>query len=83
MPLNKKIQVEMVEEKLGAVQTDAVAEKGTIVNTAVDCEKFTALDKGKTLYFKAWAVDIITEDGQKYYFINEDSDAICAIELTK
>lgn len=41
---------------------------------------YTIFEVGKTLYFKAWAVDIITDtDGKKYYFISSDSDAICGI----
>lgn len=34
---------------------------------------------GKTLVFKAWAVDVITIGDDKKYFISADSDAILAL----
>ena len=77
-PLGKKIQIEMVEEKIGAIQSDSVSEKGTVVAIGHDVP-FDYV--GRTLYFKAWAVDVITEDGKKFYFIDADSPAICAIKL--
>lgn len=73
-----KIQLEIKEQKIGAIQSDTIAEKGTVIGLGmnVDVGVFAI---GDTLYFKAWAVDVITEGDKKYYFISADSDAICAI----
>jgi co-chaperonin GroES (HSP10) len=80
-PLGNKIQLEIADEKIGAIQSESIQEKGVIV--AVGPNAVWADNSkpkiGATLYFKAWAIDIITEDGKKYYFISSDSDAICAI----
>jgi len=92
-PLGNKIMLDIKEVKIGAIQSDAIEEHGTII--AIGGNAFVTLVKnnpditdeentndliGKTLYFKAWAVDVITKGQDKYYFISSDSDAICAIE---
>lgn len=81
-PINNKIQLDIKELKFGAVQSDSIEEHGTIIALGdyIDEEKFKI---GSTLYFKAWAVDIITENDEKYYFIDSLSDAICAIKYEK
>ena len=98
-PLGNKIQLEIADEKIGAIQSESIQEKGVIIAKGEYVETYktkTIKDEdgcfrnvgdgqtnkfpiGATLYFKAWAVDIITEDGKKYYFIDANSDAICAI----
>ena len=67
-PINNKIQLDIKELKFGAVQSDSIEEHGTItaLGDYVNNSKFVV---GNTLYFKAWAVDVITKDDQKYYFI--------------
>ena len=77
-PLNNKIQLEVKEIEYMGESTGAIEEHGTIIALGdyMDEEKWKI---GATLYFKAWAVDIITEGDKKYYFIDALSDAICAI----
>lgn len=78
-PLHNKIKLDIKEEKIGSIQSDAIQEQGIILDVGmmVDEQLFKI---GATLYFKAWAIDIITDGDQKHYFISADSDAICAIE---
>lgn len=78
-PLGTKIMLDIAEEKLGAIQTEAIRERGTII-TAGDKVNPITFPTGATLYFKAWAVDIIDDGEKKWYFIDSTSDAICAIE---
>lgn len=78
-PTNNKIQLDIVEEKIAMIQTDAISECGTIIALGQDVPTFD-FPIGSKLYFKAWAVDIITVGDKKYYFIDCNSDAICAIE---
>lgn len=84
-PLGNKIQLDIKEVKIGMIQSDSIEEHGTIIDWGEEVENqkvmrnHQLLEKGKTLYFKAWAVDVITEGQDKYYFISCDSDAICAI----
>ena len=79
-PLGNKIQLDIKEVKIGAIQSDSITEKGTIVALGAQCDSNNAIKVGRTLYFKAWGVDVITEGDKKYYFINADSEAICAYE---
>lgn len=89
-PLGNKIQLDIKEVKIGAIQSDAIEEHGIIIAIGKPVSKdYTEKDGqvikvgefevGKTLYFKAWAVDVVSKDSKKYYFISADSDAICAI----
>lgn len=78
-PLNKKLQLQINEVKIGAIQSDSITEKGTILRMAKDCVKFNDNDVGREIYFKAWAIDVITDGNEKYYFISEDSEGICAM----
>jgi len=77
-PLGNKIQLDIQEVKIGAIQSDSINEKGVILATGGDVST-NDFPIGATLYFKAWAVDVITEGEEKYYFISADSDAICGI----
>lgn len=83
-PLGNKIMLEIDELKFGAVTSDSIAERGKIIELGpyISPVEVRLFKIGATLYFKAWAVDIITdpEDGKKYYFISSDSDAICGIK---
>lgn len=79
IPLKNKIQLKIDDVKIGAIQSDTVAEKGTVVAVGAECKPETKELVGKTIYFKAWAVDVITDNGEKFYFISEDSDALCGI----
>lgn len=92
-PLGNKIQLKIEEEKIGAIQSESIQEKGTIIAVGKSVEHKIPLNKertefgmsqrfpiGATLYFKAWAIDIITDGEEKYYFISADSDAICAVK---
>jgi len=78
-PYGKKIQLGIDEVKIGAIQSDSITERGTILAVGGGCSTFTVEDVGKQLYFKAWAVDVITDNGEKLYFISEDSEGICAV----
>ncbi len=78
-PLGNKIKLDIQELKFGAIDSDAIAEQGVILEMGKDSQ-FPPSFLGKTLYFKAWAVDIITDkNNNKHYFISSDSDAICGI----
>lgn len=95
-PLGNKLMLDIKEIKIGAIQSDSIEEHGTIIavgplvpeKISVEVTDNPQIKRvvsdgfviGKTLYFKAWAVDVITKGQEKFYFISADSDAICAIE---
>ena len=76
-PLGNKLMLDIKEIKIGAIQSDSIEEHGTVIAVGENIEESGLI--GKTLYFKAWAVDVITKGQEKFYFISADSDAICAI----
>jgi len=78
-PLHNKIQLDIQEVTIGGIKSTSIEEHGTILAIGEWVQK-TKYPIGSKLYFKTWAVDVITEGGEKYYFISAESDAICAIK---
>ena len=81
IPLKNKILLDVVEIKMGAIETDTIGEIATVIRLGADVDK-TTFQVGQKLAIKSWAIDIITdpEDNKKYYFISADLDAICGIK---
>lgn len=78
-PFGNKLMLDIPETKAGSinvVQGAQIQEQGKVLAVGSNVKDF---HKGDVIQFKAWAVDIITIDGQKYYYIDADSDAICGI----
>lgn len=79
IPYRGKIQVEMLSLK-GTLQTDIKIEKAKVI--AIGKELNNSLEDikvGDMIYVKAWAIDIITDQGKEYNFVDASNDAICAI----
>ena len=78
-PIANKIMLEIEEPKAGALETSSLnvaKEKGKVIGVG---ELVTSVKKGDTVFFKSWAVDIITDEGQRHYFIDEESKGLCAV----
>lgn len=81
------IQTDSIEEvgTILAVGTEVHIAKSPIINlndNKITYQAYVAEELiGKKLYFKAWAVDVITVGDTKHYFIDADSDGLCAIEF--
>ena len=78
-PLGDRIQLKIDEPSVGVLQIEGVP-------TAIECGEVIALGdlvidikKGDKVFFKSWAVDIITYEGKRYYFISQSSKGICAL----
>lgn len=78
-PFGAKIQIKIEEAKAGSLAL-------TGMPTSVECgeviavgEWVTSIKKGDKIFYKSWAVDIITHDGIRYFFIDLDTNGICAI----
>ena len=76
-PVRNKIQLDVKHATLAGHKTDTIEEVAEVIAAGPDVKAFK---KGDFLYFKAWACDIISHNGEKHYFISEDSDAICAVK---
>ncbi len=80
-PLNNKIQIELEKVKVGSLDMSSsktATEVGTIkaLGENVDKSKFKVGDK---ILFKAWQTDVITYNGEDYYFLDSDGQGICAL----
>jgi len=86
VPVGKKLLLEIPETSAGSIQViqgAQIQEQGKIVavgpavNWVGDSSIKPLFEVGDVIQFKAWAVDCITIDKNKYYYISADSDAIC------
>ena len=69
-PLSNEVQIEVNEAKAGVLSMESMV-------TAVEIGKVIAIGSdvksvkvGDEIVFKAWACDIVTVEGKRYYFIN-------------
>lgn len=80
-PIGKNIYIQMDEvKKVGNLVTEnkrTIHESGKVI--AIGKDVTLDLKPGDTILVKGWAIDSITYDKQDYFFINEDSGAICAV----
>lgn len=79
-PLGNRVQLDIKGMEAGGLDTSSMQsaiEFGTIVGIGPDVTG--DFKKGDKVFFKAWAVDIITHGGKKYFFISEDTKGLCAV----
>ncbi len=78
--LGQRIQLKIEEPKAGDLDMsnmNVAKEVGEVIGIGKDVT--LPVKVGDRVLFKAWAVDIITEDGKKYYFISQQTDGICGV----
>lgn len=84
-PVGKKLMLDIPETTAGGikvVQGAQIQEQGKIIAVGPKVKEINPeLKVGVVIQFKAWQVDIITIDGKKYYYIDADGDALCAIVI--
>jgi co-chaperonin GroES (HSP10) len=84
-PLGRKILLSIPETKTGSLivqQGAQIQEIGTVLDISkkvLDDLEYYGIDIGDTIHFKAWGVDIICIDQDKYYYLDVDSDALCGV----
>lgn len=79
--LGKRVQLKIDEPKAGSLDVTSLnvaKETGEVVGIGKDVD-LTAwpIKVGDRVMFKAWAVDICTENGEKFYFISQPTDGLC------
>lgn len=78
-PKGKKLLIKCSVEKIGNFDVSSKAtaqEVGEIIDIGQDVVGFS---KGDKIMFKAWGIDSIEYQNEKYNFIDFDSPLICAI----
>ena len=79
-PLGNIIQLEFEEAKAGVLDTssrESAVERATVVGISEDAT-FSNVKVGDKVFVKAWAVDIVTHEDKKYYFVNPETGGILA-----
>lgn len=78
-PFGNKIQLHIDESSAGAltiVSLPTAIERGKV--TAVG-DEVKGVKVGDTVMYKSWAVDIVTVDGERYFFLDLSTNGLCGI----
>jgi co-chaperonin GroES (HSP10) len=78
-PFENKIQLNIEQPKAGQLDLSAKESAVEIAEVIAFGTNVNNVNIGDRLMVKAWAIDIITFGGEKYYFIDSDSRGLCAI----
>ena len=77
-PLPGIVQLKIDQAKIGVLDTSSR-------NTAVEFAEIAAkgdgvnMEIGDKVFVKAWGVDIVEYNGEKYYFVNVENKSILAV----
>ena len=77
-PLSNEVQIKIDEAKAGVLNmesTQTAVEFGEVVAIG---DEVKGIKVGQKILFKAWAVDIVTWEGKRYYFLNMTTNGIKA-----
>ena len=80
IPIGNTIQIKIDEVKAGALDL-------SMKETAIEYGEVLAIGKdvrldikvGDKIFFKSWAIDIISYEGERFYFINPETNGLLAI----
>jgi len=81
-PLGNNIQLKIEEVQAGVLDTssrDTVVEYAQVVAIGDSVPAFNVLKTGDYVFVKAWAIDSINYQDQKYYFCNLDTGGVLAV----
>lgn len=83
-PVGRNIYIQMDQVKqVGDLHTDSkktIHESATIL--AVGSDVMGSFNVGDIILVKGWAIDSVTYNKETFFFINEDSNGICAVVTT-
>lgn len=79
-PTSNNIQLKIEEAKAGILDTSSKQSAVEIAEViAIGPDVKLAVKKGDKVFVKAWAIDIISHNEERYYFANEETNGILAI----
>lgn len=78
--IDDRYYLKIDEPKMGSLQVDGLP-------TAIECAEVIGvgentkfgIKKGDRIMYKAWAVDICTVDGERFYYLSESTGGICSV----
>ncbi len=77
-PQPNEVQLKIDEAKAGALNMESVVSAVEIGEVIAIGDEVKGVKVGQKVLFKAWAVDICTVDGKRYYFLNMTTNGIKA-----
>jgi len=77
-PTKNHIQLEIDEAKAGALSMESMVTAVEIGKIIAIGDEVSDLKVGQKVLFKAWAVDIVTVDGKRYYFLDLNTGGLKA-----
>lgn len=78
-PLPGIIHLKIDRPEAGALNTDMKEAAVEYAEVLAVGEGVTRVKKSDHIFVKAWAVDIIKHEGERYYFCAEDTNGILAV----
>lgn len=78
-PLRGIVWLKLDEAKAGALVTSSRESAVEYAEVLAVGEGVTQVKKGDKVFVKSWGIDIISHQDKKYYFINQDLNALLAI----
>lgn len=73
------VYLKLAEAKAGALVTDSRESAIEYAEVLAVGEGVTQVKKGDSIFVKSWAIDIISHDEEKYYFVNQETGGLIAI----
>lgn len=78
-PLKGIVYIKLDEARAGALVTSSRESAVEYAEVLAIGEGVTQVKKGDKIFVKSWAVDIISHNDQKYYFVNQDTGGLIAL----
>jgi co-chaperonin GroES (HSP10) len=78
--LGNKIRIKIPANSAGNLNLESMTtavEHGEVIGIGDQVD--SSIEIGNIVLFKAWAVDIIDYEGEKYYFLDLSTKGLCAI----
>jgi co-chaperonin GroES (HSP10) len=78
-PVNFKVQLKIDKPTAGVLDLtskETATEFGEVIAIG---DEVSSVMIGDKIFFKAWALDVIAYQGENYFFIDSNSEGICAI----
>jgi len=77
-PIGSNILIKINEAKAGALSLDSM-KTAVEVGEVVAVGTYGEVKVGDKIHFKAWACDIIVDEGEKYYYIDMTTGGVKGI----
>lgn len=78
-PLSGIIQLDIKQAQAGVLDMSSTQTAVEYANVLAVGKDVTQVKTGDSVFVKSWAIDTVTHDDVKYYFVSEDTNGLLAI----